>query len=83
MPNTDRPRTYRLREYTVTRDQEPDAEPHAYAMQCAVCFETGPPDADPDTAHGWVPAHLRAHPAHLTYREHVTRPYRAIPGRWL
>ena len=79
MPNA----VYRLREYTVTRDEEPDAEPHSYAMECAVCSETGPPSTDADAAHRWVPAHLRARPEHLTYREHVTRPYRAIPGRWL
>ncbi|WP_019549374.1 hypothetical protein [Streptomyces sulphureus] len=79
MPNS----TYRLRRYAIVRDEEPDAERHSYAMQCAVCSETGPPGPDAAVAHDWVPAHLRAHPEHLTYREHITRAYRAIPGDWL
>lgn len=74
---------YRLREYTVVRDQEPDAQPHTYALQCAVCAEGGPPCTDAHKAHAWVLIHLRARPRHLTYRELVTRPYRAIPGKWL
>ncbi|WP_172386891.1 hypothetical protein [Streptomyces sp. MNP-20] len=26
--------------------------------------------------------HLQVGPAHLDYREHHTRPYRAVPGDW-
>ncbi|WP_438874171.1 DUF7848 domain-containing protein [Streptomyces calidiresistens] len=26
--------------------------------------------------------HLRRHPEHLSYREIVTRPHRAVPGEW-
>ncbi len=80
LSKTDR---FRFREYTITPDAEPDAEPHSYAMECAVCSEVGPFSGKAAEAHAWVPAHLRVHPEHLTYREHVTRPYRAIPGAWL
>ena len=79
------PRTstaYRFRRFGIVRDAEPDAEPHSYALECAVCADTGLRSDDPGTAHEWIPAHLRAHPEHLTYREHVTRPYRAVPGEW-
>lgn len=73
---------YRFRQFALTRDEEPDAEPHAYAMQCAVCSESGPWSEDATRAHDWPPAHLRSHPQHLAYREYVTRPYRAVPGAW-
>ncbi|WP_019549040.1 hypothetical protein [Streptomyces sulphureus] len=76
-------RRYRFREYTVTPDTALEAEPHVYAMQCGVCSESGPTSTDAEKAHGWVAAHLRSQPGHLTYSEHITRPYRAIPGGWL
>ncbi|WP_431042849.1 hypothetical protein ACQUSR_13725 [Streptomyces sp. P1-3] len=75
--------SYRFREYAITPDTEPDAEPHTYAVTCVVCEEIGHRSEDVDVAHEWVVRHLRANPEHLTYREHVTRPYRAVPGAWL
>lgn len=64
-------------------DQEPDAEPITYAMACCVCAATGPPSLDPSASAEWIPVHLKRQPEHLTYRESVTRPYRAVPGAWL
>ncbi|MCE7081423.1 hypothetical protein LZF96_15095 [Streptomyces sp. ST2-7A] len=64
-------------------DREPDGEPIAYAAQCAVCEETGAAGEGEEAGTDWMLAHLRAHSEHLTYREVVTRPYRAVPGDWL
>ncbi|MCK1796671.1 hypothetical protein MTQ01_11720 [Streptomyces sp. XM4193] len=73
----------RYRSFTVTADLEPDAEPITFAMACCVCGATGPESTDPDLSSAWVPTHLKHRPEHLSYRETVTRPYRAIPGPWL
>ncbi|WP_431041409.1 hypothetical protein ACQUSR_05585 [Streptomyces sp. P1-3] len=75
--------TYRFREYLITSDTEPDAEPYTYAMTCAVCEEMGPRSEEMADAHEWAERHLKANPEHLTYREHITRPYLAKPGKWL
>ncbi|MBB1246125.1 hypothetical protein GL263_21580 [Streptomyces durbertensis] len=74
---------YRFREYRVEADGEPDAEPVTFTMSCAVCGASGPAEADTSTAARWIPVHLKQEPEHLTYREQITRPYRAVPGSWL
>ncbi|WP_323375756.1 DUF7848 domain-containing protein [Streptomyces alkaliterrae] len=74
---------YRFREYRVEPDTEPDAEPVTFTMSCAVCEASGPTESDTSSAARWIPAHLKQEPEHLTYREHITRPYRAVPGPWL
>lgn len=74
--------SYRYRTYALVPDTEPDAEPHSYAAQCAVCEESGPRGEDAAEAQSWVIGHLRAHPEHFSYREVITRPYRAEPREW-
>ncbi|MFF5760192.1 hypothetical protein ACFY7A_32740 [Streptomyces longwoodensis] len=67
----------RHQEWTLQPDREPDAEPTTYAMQCAVCGKTSPPStgfADPQS---WVFTHGGRNPSHHTYREIITRPWRA------
>ncbi|WKX68878.1 hypothetical protein [Streptomyces sp. XD-27] len=76
-------KTYRFREYVITPDTRPEAEPHTYAMTCTACHTVGPRSEDMDEAHAWAARHLKANPEHLTYREHITRPYLAKPGKWL
>ncbi|GAA4680152.1 hypothetical protein GCM10023347_38590 [Streptomyces chumphonensis] len=75
--------TYRFRSFVVRPDAEPDVEPVAYAMQCAVCGEFGPEEADATTASGWALVHLRGFPEHFTYRHVLRLPYRMVPGEWL
>lgn len=74
--------TYRFRDYTIGPDTEPDAEPVRHRMECAVCDAVGPPAETADAASPWMVAHLKAFPEHLTYRELISRPYRAVPGAW-
>ncbi|MBB0244772.1 hypothetical protein FNQ90_11815 [Streptomyces alkaliphilus] len=69
-----------FQKHTIEPDHEPDAEPITFAAQYAVCEEVGPAGEDDETGTDWMLGHLRAHPEHLTYREIVTRPYRAAPG---
>lgn len=73
---------YRFRAYTVVPDTEPDAEPFRHRMQCAVCGATGPETGTAEVAARWALAHLRAAPEHVTCRELITRPYRAVLGAW-
>ncbi|MCE7079811.1 hypothetical protein [Streptomyces sp. ST2-7A] len=81
--DTDTPTgVFRFREYSIEPDLEPDAEPIAFTGQCAVCGRLGPTGEGGGHLTGWMLAHLRAHPEHLSYREIITRPYRAVPGRW-
>ncbi|MFM9368052.1 hypothetical protein [Streptomyces sp. Da 82-17] len=75
--------TYRFREYTIRPDDEPDAEPHTYAMQCAVCETSGSPSNESPDPTSWAFEHVREYPEHLTYREIITRPYHAVPGELL
>jgi hypothetical protein len=74
--------SYRFRNYTVRPDLSPDAEPVRHTAQCAVCQECGPEAGSSDAAVAWVVIHLKGHPEHLSYREIITRPYRAVPGGW-
>nr|WP_237536393.1 hypothetical protein [Streptomyces sp. SID5785] len=63
--------------WTLEPDREPDAEPSTYAMQCAVCEETSTASVDFGEPQEWVLAHGAAHPSHHSYREVITRPWRA------
>lgn len=74
---------YRYREFSIEPDREPDAEPITYTMCCCVCDASGPPTLDPQVSASWISNHLTRAPDHLTYRECVSRPYRAVPGAWL
>ncbi|MEV0639428.1 hypothetical protein AB0I77_31740 [Streptomyces sp. NPDC050619] len=75
---------YRFREYTISPDQRPEAEPITAAMQCKACGEISEKAEDEEFADGtaWAVQHLKANPGHLEYREHITRPYRFEPGAW-
>ncbi|WP_063784186.1 hypothetical protein [Streptomyces sp. SBT349] len=75
-------RTFRFREYTIVPDTEPDAEPWIFSFECVVCEEEGPENASQEEALSWTLVHLKAYPEHLSFRERITRPYRAVPGRW-
>lgn len=74
--------TFRFRNYRITPDLAPSAEPIAHSVQCSACEETGPEADSSDSACAWIVVHLKAHPEHLRYREHITRPYRADPTGW-
>ncbi|MCD9143865.1 DUF7848 domain-containing protein [Streptomyces albireticuli] len=63
--------------WTLQPDQEPDAEPITYAMQCAVCEESSAVVEDLTHAQGWTFRHAGRNPSHHTYREVITRPWRA------
>jgi hypothetical protein len=74
--------TYRFREHTLTGDTSPDADPWLYAMECKGCGESSDGAEDATDGTEWAAGHLKANPGHLTYREHITRPYRFEPGAW-
>ncbi|MCE7081435.1 hypothetical protein [Streptomyces sp. ST2-7A] len=57
----------------------PDAEPLLFSARCAVCGASGPAGPEAGATPRWMLAHLRSHPGHLSFREVITRPYRAIP----
>ncbi|MEU1375210.1 hypothetical protein ABZ442_16300 [Streptomyces triculaminicus] len=63
--------------WTLQPDQEPDAEPLTYAMECAVCGAASEPSEDASVAQSWTFKHAGRNPAHHTYRELITRPWRA------
>jgi hypothetical protein len=67
--------------WTLQPDSEPDAEPVTYAMQCAVCGRTSPAGEDFAQAQSWTFRHAGRHPSHHTYREVITRPWRAWMNR--
>lgn len=74
---------YRFRNYRIEPDHSDDAEPIVYFVQCAACEATGPLEDGSDDATIWIVAHLKAEPAHVRYREVITRPYRAVALEWL
>ncbi|MFH8793861.1 hypothetical protein [Streptomyces sp. NPDC017941] len=74
---------HRLREHTITPNREPDAEPVTRAAECMTCGEKSPVSEDHVEPQKWILGHVRDHPAHLDYREHVTLPYRVQRGKWL
>ncbi|MDT0428499.1 MULTISPECIES: DUF7848 domain-containing protein [Streptomyces] len=67
----------RHQQWTLQPDREPDAEPTSYAMQCAVCGEISPTDTEFTASQNWVFAHGGRNPTHHTYREVITRPWKA------
>lgn len=64
------------KEWTLQPDREPDAEPTNYAMQCAVCGELTAQHRLCPTSGLGVRAR-RPQSSHHTYREIITRPWRA------
>ncbi|MCC3766390.1 hypothetical protein [Streptomyces sp. UNOC14_S4] len=64
-------------DWTLQPDREPDAEPVTYAMQCAVCEASSGVVEDFSDAQGWTFRHAGRNPSHHTYREVITRPWRA------
>ncbi len=75
--------SYRFREHTLRADRSEDADAVLFAMECKCCGESSDGAEDPTDGTLWAADHLKAHPGHLTYREHITRPYRFVPGAWL
>jgi hypothetical protein len=76
-------RVFRHREYIVEPETGPEAEPWTFFFECRVCGAAGWKKDSSDAAFGWALEHLKRNAGHLSYREHITRPYRAVPGRWL
>ncbi|MFF0221258.1 hypothetical protein [Streptomyces sp. NPDC004629] len=62
--------------WTLQPDREPDAEPTAYAMECAVCGESSDVSEGFADGHSWVVKHCATNPSHHTFRERITRPWR-------
>ncbi|MGW8375995.1 hypothetical protein [Streptomyces sp. ODS28] len=75
--------SYRFREYAFVRDDEPDAEPTMFAVQCCVCREQSEFSEDPEDGSSWGLDHLETTRKHFTYRLLRTTPVRAAPGAWL
>ncbi|MFF4220673.1 DUF7848 domain-containing protein [Streptomyces nondiastaticus] len=67
-------------DWTVQRDEEPDAKPRTYARECDVCGEGSPRTTDPDAAAEWILGHVRTNPSHNSYTEIIKRPWRAWMG---
>ncbi|MGA4844498.1 hypothetical protein [Streptomyces sp. G45] len=70
------------RTYTLAPNTDADAEPWTWWRECTRCGAASAPSGLGADGEEWTFAHLRANPAHLDYREHITRPYRAVPGAW-
>ncbi|WP_258049904.1 DUF7848 domain-containing protein [Streptomyces finlayi] len=62
--------------WTIAPDQEPNAEPMTYALQCVTCSEKSERSEDWGEPQGWGLAHSGRHPSHNSYREEITRPWR-------
>ncbi|WP_435865072.1 hypothetical protein [Streptomyces spectabilis] len=63
--------------WALEPDRELDAEPTTYAMQCVMDGETSPVSQDFADPQRWVLNHCGKHPSHHTYREVISRPWRA------
>ena len=63
--------------WTVTPDREPDAEPVTYAMRCAVCGQRSGVSVEFGPVQDWVMQHAARFRDHHSYREVITRPWRA------
>ncbi|WP_101255016.1 hypothetical protein [Streptomyces barkulensis] len=72
---------YRFIRWRMSLNEEPDAEPMTYAMQCTLCGQHGPAGEDAEEARRWVFAHVTKpeNRLHMTYREIITRPWVALP----
>ncbi|WP_246150675.1 hypothetical protein [Streptomyces qinzhouensis] len=75
--------TYRFREHALGPDTSPGAEPLLHSIECKECGSSSDQSEGPEYGSVWAVAHLKAHPGHLAYRAHITRPYRFEPGEWL
>lgn len=60
----------------VVPDNEPDAEPWIYAMECAVCGQRPPAGTDFAEPQSWTLQHSGHNPDHHSYREILIRPWR-------
>ncbi|WP_432093679.1 hypothetical protein [Streptomyces sp. bgisy100] len=67
----------RRERWTLAPDREPDAEPFTFAMECAVCGERSLTGEEVTEAQDWSLRHAGRHPSHCSYRELITRPWRA------
>ncbi|TKA01987.1 DUF7848 domain-containing protein [Actinacidiphila oryziradicis] len=66
--------------WTISPHRESDAEPITHAMQCAACGEKSLPfEEDIEPAQLWALQHAGL-TRHDTYREVITRPWRAVPA---
>ncbi|MCW2899275.1 MAG: hypothetical protein JWO67_1540 [Streptosporangiaceae bacterium] len=65
--------------WTITPHQDPDAEPITHAMQCAACGEQSLTFEEIEPAQLWALKHAGL-TRHDTYREAITRPWRARPA---
>ncbi|UED85698.1 hypothetical protein [Streptomyces profundus] len=75
-------RSYRFRQYTLKPDERADAERTLFVMECLSCGFFGTKGEDAEEGSEWAVEHVKHHPDHLTYREHITRPYQFEPGEW-
>ncbi|MDJ0464860.1 hypothetical protein [Streptomyces sp. H27-C3] len=64
-------------QWHLAPDEEPDAEPLTYAMQCVVCSEESERSEGWDEPQAWALSHSGRNPSHCTYRELITRPWRS------
>ena len=74
---------FRFREHTLRPDRRPEAVPVTFTMYCGMCGAMGPTAEAGGNGTAWAVEHLKDNPAHLDYRELITRPYRFEPGAWL
>ncbi|TKA11833.1 DUF7848 domain-containing protein [Actinacidiphila oryziradicis] len=65
--------------WTISPNREPDAEPITHAMQCTACGEKSLPFKEIEPAQLWALKHA-GRTRHHTYREIITRPWRAVPA---
>lgn len=72
--------SYRFRQHTLSQDPQ---EPIVHTMACKQCGASGSDSEEPRDGTEWATAHLKGNPDHLTYRETITRSYRAVPGEWI
>lgn len=69
-------RVVRVENWTLSPDQEPDAEAITFAMECAVCGERSATEEGFGPVQEWTLRHSGRNPSHHTYRELITRPWR-------
>ncbi|WP_436748442.1 DUF7848 domain-containing protein [Streptomyces sp. URMC 129] len=70
----------RFAQWSVEPDRDPRAERATYVMQCGRCRRTSPICLEWDDAARWAAQHAARNPSHQTYRETITRPWRATLG---
>ncbi|MDK1472483.1 hypothetical protein QNO07_03420 [Streptomyces sp. 549] len=67
----------RFARWHLAPDREPDAEPVTFAMECAVCGARSEARVDFGDVQQWTFRHAGRNSSHHTYREVITRPWRA------